>query len=250
MSKLPDDLPKRLRAAGLKVNEVSGWQSRGRPASTGSFHPVGVLCHHTATGPRTSNADVLQLLIRGRSDLPGPLAHFGLDRSGVVHIVAAGRANHAGKAKASGSVAAGDGNSLYIGIEAFNDGRGEGWPDAQYDAYVKLCAVLSREITGNSAQTVRGHKETSVTGKVDPLFSMGDFRDRVAAALKATPPKDDPTPTIPEKEPGMKDVEYGRLLATKAAQAFDDAKVKGKPRPAVRVMAAAIRAALKAGPKK
>ena len=186
MNRLPANLPKILRDAGLKVVEHDGWLTRGRPSSTGGFTPVGVLCHHTATPASSSDSAVVNLLIRGRSDLPGPLCHLGLSRDGTVHVVAAGRANHAGKAKSSGTVAAGDGNRLYIGIEAFNDGRGEKWPAAQYDAYVTLAATLCREVTHNSVQTVRGHKETSVTGKIDPTFDMDAFRKRVQAELAPT----------------------------------------------------------------
>lgn len=184
------------RKAGLKVKEVDGWEKRGRPSSTGGFNPVGVLCHHTATRASSSDADVIRLLVNGRSDLPGPLCQLGLGRDGTVYVVAAGRANHGGKARASGTVAGGDANSLYIGIEAFNDGVGEKWNAVQYDAYVKLAAVLCREITGNSAATVRGHKETSVTGKIDPTFDMHSFRERVDALLedKPKPPKPPKTP--------------------------------------------------------
>lgn len=183
MSKLPDHLPAVLRRYGLKVVEVPGWKTRGRPTSTGGFNPVGVLCHHTATTKRTLVASVLRLLVQGRSDLPGPLCQLSLGRDGTVYIVASGRANHAGVAKSSGTVAGGDGNVLYIGIEAQNDGVGEPWPAVQYAAYVLLCAVLSVEITHNSANTVRGHKETSVTGKVDPRFNMDEFRNKVAVKM-------------------------------------------------------------------
>lgn len=178
---LPKTLPATLRAAGLKVVELDGWHGRGRPASSGDFNPVGVLCHHTA-----SKADGIagtKILVDGRSDLPGPLAQFGLSRDGTVYVVASGRANHAGKARASGTVAAGDGNALYIGIEAMNDGVGEPWPPAQYQAYVKLAAALCKHVTGNSAATVRGHKETSTTGKIDPRFDMDTFRASVARHL-------------------------------------------------------------------
>lgn len=196
MSKLPDNLPHILRHYGLRVEEVDGWRARGRPASTGGFNPVGVLCHHTATGPSSSVASVINLLVRGRSDLPGPLCQLSLTRNGTVYIVAAGRANHAGVAKASGTVASGDGNELYVGIEAHNNGVGEKWPNDQYDAYVLLCAVLCKEITHNSFKTVRGHKETSVTGKIDPTFNMDTFREKVAAKLRdlgGSPPAPKPT---------------------------------------------------------
>ena len=183
-TRLPNTIAATLRKAGLTVVEVDGWQTRGRPASTGGFSPKGVLCHHTATGPKTSNAAVVKLLVNGRSDLPGPLCQFGLARNGTVYLIASGRANHAGKAKASGTMPSGDGNELYIGIEAFNNGTGEPWGKAQMDAYVLLCAVLSVKITKNSATSVRGHKETSVTGKIDPTFSMVLFRTDVAAKIK------------------------------------------------------------------
>lgn len=182
--RLPDNMPQILRDAGLKVVEVPGWRTRGRPASTGNLDPVGVLCHHTATSKATSTGNLTNLLVNGRADLPGPLCHFQLDRDGTVHIVASGRANHAGRARPSGTVAGGDGNALYWGVEAANSGLGEPWPDKQMDAYVTLCATLCTKVTHNSAQTVRGHRETSVTGKIDPTFNMDAFRVRVAAAMR------------------------------------------------------------------
>lgn len=191
--RLPDNTPALLRSAGLVVKETAGWKTRGRPSSTGSFAPKGVLCHHTATGPKTSNATVERLLINGRSDLPGPLCHFGLQRDGTVVIIAAGRANHAGTARRSGPIPQGDGNSLYIGIEAYNDGVNEAWSTKQKQAYALLCAVLCVKFLKVDAEYVRAHKETSRTGKIDPKFDMDAFRDAVAlkiAALKkptATP---------------------------------------------------------------
>ena len=223
---LPRNLPKILRDAGLKVEEIEGWRERGRPASTGGFAPVGVLCHHTATTKATSDTNVIRLLVNGRSDLPGPLCHLGLGRDGTVYVIAAGNANHAGKAKASGTVAAGDGNSLYIGIEAFNDGVGEPWPKAQYDAYVLLAATLCREFTHNSAATVRGHKETSVTGKVDPTFDMHRFREAVGVLLVGQPSKEKPMP----KQPSRVEQAYSLLW-----QIINDARKQGKTAYAERV---------------
>lgn len=194
---LPLNTPQILRSHGLKVVEVPGWQTRFRPASTGGFDPAGVLCHHTATGPKTSVAAVLRLLVEGRSDLPGPLCTFGLGRDGTVYIVSRGRSNHAGAAKASGTMAAGDGNTIYYGIEAFNDGIGEPWAALQYSAYAKLCAVLCVEFTGNSNKTVRAHKETSITGKIDPTFNMDTFRLKVQDYIEEI--KADDKPVAPPK---------------------------------------------------
>lgn len=199
--KLPANTPTILRNAGLTVVETDGWYGRGRPSSTGELDPRGVLCHHTATGPRTSNAAVVKLLINGRSDLPGPLCHFGLARNGTVYIIAAGRANHAGKAKASGNMPAGDGNKLYWGIEAFNDGRGEPWSQAQKTAYALLCAVLSVKFTKNSSASVRAHKETSVTGKIDPTFPMPQFRADVEKKMQALTAVKPSTPSLTGPKP-------------------------------------------------
>lgn len=207
-NRLPSNTPDLLRKHGLKVVEVDGWQTRGRPASTGEFTPVGVLCHHTATGTNWTDQKVVNLLVNGRDDLPGPLVQFGLSRDGTVYVVASGRCNHAGEAKASGTVASGDGNKLYIGIEAFNDGINEIYPQVQYDTYVLLCAVLSVELTKNSVNTIRGHKETSTTGKPDPRFDMTKFRAAVQAKMTeitnpVIPPVVDPPiePTEPPVDP-------------------------------------------------
>lgn len=44
ISRLPSDLPRLLRDAGLTVIEIDGWETRTRPGST-TF--TGVLNHHT-----------------------------------------------------------------------------------------------------------------------------------------------------------------------------------------------------------
>lgn len=228
---LPANLPALLRKHGLTVVEIDGWQEHGRPASTGGFAPVGVLCHHTASAANGHAA--IGLLVDGRSDLPGPLCHLSLDRQGVVYVVAAGRANHAGEAKASGTVAGGDGNVLYIGIEAQNTGTGEHWPKAQYDAYILLCAALCVEVTGNSANTVRAHKETSVTGKIDPAgptpyeanFDMDKFRARVAAKIFELRL---PAPKKPVAKPKPKRATPIRTALKAVAKAVASTKGKNK----------------------
>ena len=239
MYQLPADTPKILRAAGLKLTALPGWKTRGRPPSTGGFSPVGVLCHHTATTVAWTIAAVLRLLTGGRTGLPGPLAQFGLGRNGRVYLIAAGRANHAGTARAAGTVAAGDGNELYIGIEAFNSGTGEAWPNVQYDAYVLLAAALSVFITKNSYKTVHGHKETSTTGKIDPTFDMDLFRKRVATKMRflAEPPKN---PSAPEKP--ATDVTRGRAWLEKA---LVKAQTKGNAK-----RTAALKKMLAADPKR
>jgi len=225
-TRLPKNLPEILRSYGLKVVVSPGWYERGRPESTGDFDPVGVLCHHTATTKSVPTSNVVNLLAKGRADLPGPLSQTGLDRDGTVYLIAAGRCNHAGVAKMAGTVAGGDGNALYIGIEAFNDGRGEPWPKAQMDAYVLLCAVLSVEVTENSHKTVNGHKETSVTGKIDPRFDMDDFRILVEKKMvEITKPA---PPVTPTKKPSRgKNVDEA-IKALRAAKKATKSEAKQK----------------------
>ncbi|WP_263170699.1 N-acetylmuramoyl-L-alanine amidase [Streptomyces sp. SCSIO ZS0520] len=183
-----------LRAEGVSVVEHAGWRSHNRNA-VGPWGPVnGVLIHHTAG---TASLDAVW---RGRSDLPGPLCHSHLAKSGTATMISAGRSNHAGKAarnafnailnessthpapsRASGTV---DGNQHLYGIEIENRGDGhDPYPTAQYDAAVRWAAALCRA-HGWSADSVAGHKETSIEGKIDPSFSMNSFRADVAERLK------------------------------------------------------------------
>lgn len=175
-------LPEVLRAAGLKVAEHPGWASRGR----GEFgRPEGVMCHHTATN-KPGNMPSLNTLVQGRSDLLGPLCHLGLGRDGTYYVIAAGRANHAGKGEWK-SVR--DGNGRFIGIEAEHSGRStEPWPEVQTDAYVRGAATLLKHI-GRGADRCCGHGEYALPfgRKNDPRLgpdsnpraAMGEFRERI-----------------------------------------------------------------------
>ena len=215
------DLADVLTKAGLDVEEVSGWKTRGRPKSTGGFNPVGVLWHHTGsydslTDARDDTEYAAWLAKSGRSDLPAPLCQISISAEGKVYICAAGRANHAGKAKASGSVAGGDGNSLYIGIECMNSGK-QGWPKPQYEAMVATGAALAAYL-GTSPKAQRAHKETSVTGKWDPgMLDMDKFRRDIAARIEANkPPAPQPEPEGPVTTNPSTRVGQARLLLDEA----------------------------------
>lgn len=176
-------LPGVLKAAGLKVAPVDGWETRGI-GDMGSV--VGVICHHTATAA-PGNMPTLDLLIKGRSDLSGPLAQLGLGRDGTYYVIAAGRCNHAGKGSWQGVVT---GNSSFIGIEAENSGLpGEPWPEVQKDAYRRGVAAILQHV-GRGAEFCAGHKEYALPAgrKSDPSFDMNAFRAAVAAILGGTTP--------------------------------------------------------------
>ena len=170
-------LPTVLRDAGLKVVEVSGWQTRGH-GDVGRI--IGVICHHTAYPSLADNDDV-NVVKRGRPDLKGPLSQLVLGRDGTYYMIAAGKAWHAGVGKWKGVTA---GNNSFIGIEACQRGyikgpKAELWAPAQIDAYQKGCAAILDYIKQPVTQCI-GHKEWAPGRKTDPTFSMPMFRDGVA----------------------------------------------------------------------
>ena len=173
-------LPRVLIDAGLKVAEVPGWLNRG----AGDVGPVkGVICHHTA-GAAGGNMPSLRVITDGRSDLPGPLSQLALGRDGTFFVVAAGRANHAGRGEWQGVTS---GNTSFIGIEAENTGT-EPWPAAQLDAYQRGVAAILKHL-GLGAGMACGHKEYALPNgrKPDPhTIDMNVFRQRVAGIMAGT----------------------------------------------------------------
>jgi hypothetical protein len=187
------DLAAVAAKTNLEVIEVSGWQTQGR----GEMSDVrAVVCHHTATLNRTADMPSLDTLIKGRPDLSGPLAHFGLSRSGKVYVIAAGRCNHAGTVQNPSW-----GNSHSIGIEAEATGTDATWPEVQMAAYAQLCRVLVDHF-GLSVSAVLGHKEVADPPgrKIDPNFDMAAFRARISELGGPLPPGPAPAP-VPSPVP-------------------------------------------------
>jgi hypothetical protein len=176
-----------LRQAGVPVVEEGNWQARG---VSGSFAPIGVLWHHTASRSSAANpAPALQTVITGRSDLEGPLCHALVDYNGVFHIISANRANHAGDTEASGPIPEStNGNGLLIGweIDYAGDqptGADQSMTPAQYASSVAATAAVLKQL-GRDASYARGHRETSTTGKIDPSFvNLDTMRADVARAM-------------------------------------------------------------------
>jgi len=171
-----------LKRAGLEVVEVQGWQSRGHGDVLAT---KGVICHHTA-GPKFGDKPSLDVVVKGRSNLKGPLSQLFLSRDGTYYVVAAGLAWHAGAGMWQGIRS---GNSSFIGIEAENTGLANDmpWPAMQYDAYVQGVAAILEHIS-QPAIMACGHKEyASPKGrKSDPTFDMDKFRREVAVLLGHT----------------------------------------------------------------
>lgn len=211
---------KALCGMGLNVVEIDGWKTRNRNTK-GRFGPVhGVMLHHTAS--RGTQA-TLDMIVNGRSDLAGPLAHAMISKDGTVYLTGWGRTNHAGTGDAdvlksvlnetalpAKKKTGCDGNVHFYGFECVNLGDGyDPWPAAQVRAMILASAALVRAHGwGRSGNTsVIGHSEWQ-KGKIDPHpLSMPDIRDRVqqvvCAAYGIQRPKTKPaTPVSVPSGPG------------------------------------------------
>jgi peptidoglycan hydrolase-like protein with peptidoglycan-binding domain len=187
-------LPDVLLDAGLKVALVDGWENRGS-GDVGAIK--GVICHHTV-GVRHGNMPSLKTLINGRPDLLGPLAQLGLGRDGTFYVIAAGKANHAGRGEWN---QISKGNTHFIGIEAENTGGADDfpWPAVQVDACQRGTAAILLHLQLDE-RACCGHREYALPAgrKPDPTFDMEAFRSSVASLLGAPAAP----PLIPAAEPG------------------------------------------------
>lgn len=186
------------RRTGYPVIEVPGWKTRTRPGGMSSVQTI--TCHHTANGGAKGDYPSLRVVRDGRKGLPGPLAQYGLGRSGTIYVIAAGLCNHAGVSLKDAFT-----REHAIGIEAEAIGtpgaKGD-WPAVQMDSYVRLCRALADEFK-RPTSSVLGHKETAAPRgrKADPSFDMPDFRVRVRtlkSVRKPAPPA--PKPAAKPKE--------------------------------------------------
>lgn len=174
-----------LANAGLLVVERPGWKTRGKA----QFDPRGVVCHHTASNARAGDAPSLTTVVNGRPDLPGPLCHVLIARSGACHVIASGKANHAGE----GHWRTLSGNSSVFGIEAENDGVGEPWSPHLVDVFERCAAALAQGCKATSSM-VCGHKEWT-TRKIDPAgIDMDWFRAAVDGLMRLHTPEPAPKP--------------------------------------------------------
>jgi hypothetical protein len=195
------DFSKVLRDAGLPVHEVSGWRTRGRPASGNPSDPAypaatkfaGIGLHHTA------GHNDLDVVVGGRPGIPGPLANLYVSRDGRVHVVAAGRANHLGPGAREvyqrtlrDHAPLGDaarlglrdsivGNGVYVGIEVENYGTADDpYPRVQIQHLERACAAICKRQHWTANRCVQHREWTS--RKVDMSY-RGPLREAVAALL-------------------------------------------------------------------
>ncbi|MFC8494701.1 peptidoglycan-binding protein [Streptomyces sp. NPDC057235] len=206
-----DRLLAALRAEGVSVVEHPGWRTHNRNHK-GPFGPVhGVMIHHTVT---KGTATTVRICHDGYAGLPGPLCHGVIAKDGTVHLLSAGRANHAGpgdgdvlqaviaeRPAPTDDEADTDGNRYFYGFECENLGDGKDpWPDVQLEAIERAAAAICRAY-GWGERSVIGHLEWQ-PGKTDPKgFSMSSMRTRIAERLGDAVPEPPKKPTPPTPAP-------------------------------------------------
>ena len=166
-----------FRAQGLTVREVTGWKHRGRP---GTFSPRGVVFHHTASGRKSGSAPSLHTCRDGRPGINGPLCNVMIGRDRTVFVVAAGRANHAGKGGPFRNIPRDSANAFMAGVEVENDGVDEKWtPELLHTCDVVFATLLLG--LHRSPSWLIGHKEWAPKRKIDPrTVDMDERRAGVA----------------------------------------------------------------------
>ncbi len=212
------EIVRRLRAGGVEVLELPGCYERG---ADWPRVPRGIVDHHDASTRKSGEWGALGVIRDGRPDVSGPLAQFQIGRclDGVprVAIVAAGRANHAGKGGPLLGAPRDAGNSYLYGAEAANDGVSEPYTLAAHRAHDVLFRVVA-DVCGWGPANVVGHREWAPGRKSDPRYDMGWRRASVAAvSTSAGVAVGQPTPA-PAGRPVLRQGSKGEPV--RAVQAF------------------------------
>jgi hypothetical protein len=187
---LDTGIKERIERKGIETVEVAGWRTR----SAGSYGPRGSVNHHTAGG-KNGAVPSLATVIFGRTDVPGPLVQVLQSREPVgwdkAYLIAAGRANHAGKGGWNGL----SGNSSVGGLEVEHVGTGT-VSVLRLEVSARIQAALL-EAPGSSrdAGFCCQHAEWAPTRKVDfrdlSPWNVHTFRQRVAFWIGRQAEEDD-----------------------------------------------------------
>jgi N-acetylmuramoyl-L-alanine amidase len=201
-----------LRTSSLKIDWEPGWNGRGAPVMA----PIGVLNHWTAAKPSTKRPHPSLIICRdgrpaapGMPAVPGPLVQILIGLDGRIHILASGRANHAGKGhvalldeiranKLPGATAAqrklsdtgGSGGSL-IGIELEHSGApGAVMPKVQADAWIGILAAIATFYGWNPTRVCWHHalwtrrKIDFTAGRMAPWTGNAWLLNQVTQAMR------------------------------------------------------------------
>jgi hypothetical protein len=165
-------LADRIRAKGVRVVEVAGWQDNGYSFPTA---PRGAGHHHTA-GAALGVAPSLRICIDGRPDVPGPLCNALQSREpnpwdDTAYVIAAGKANHGGVGTWSGGSGTVDSNYESMGLEVEHTGMTTVDPIRHEISARILAAMLECPGGSRDASMVWEHFEYG-----RPLGRKVDFR--------------------------------------------------------------------------
>lgn len=181
-------IPAFLEKWDLPYELVDGWQDRGKDLPD---LPEVVIGHHTGGASQVNSGGrdypSLATVRDGRGEpnpLPGPLSQVGLGFSGTVYVIAAGKANHAGKGAWKGIT-----DSLEtIGIEAESPGDGSWTPEQRVNYPILAAALL--DMLGQPADMFAGHREWALPAgrKPDPVgWDLPAMRETINRFLLAGP---------------------------------------------------------------
>jgi hypothetical protein len=192
-----------LKKWNIKYKEVRSWETHNRNAKGSWGGMNGFIWHHTGDDVTDGETYANGMLYSGRSDLPGPLCHFGIAKDGTVYLVGWGRANHAGGGDGAvlekvinedyssqlhptkGNLNGVDGNAHFYGVEIMYSGNHK-MSDAQYASALKLSAAIL-DFHGWTEKSVIAHGEWS-DDKWDPGYAPGKIMDmtKVRTDVKKT----------------------------------------------------------------
>lgn len=172
-------IPDVLRSVGVPVSTIPGWETRGRGYQR--IVPVGAVVHDDVMGADVSLATRLRILRDGHSGLPGPLCHVSLTKDGTWHLIATGRALHAGVGWWEG---VDDGNGRMLGIECAW-GEGEDYPPDQIDSLCRGLAALCRHFHWRTQMLAHHWEWAQPPGRKADMHWRGPLRESVALHVLA-----------------------------------------------------------------
>lgn len=200
--------PTQLRAAvsgsGVRYQLAPGWDDP-RTAAAGAWAPSYVVLHHTANGGAKGNAPSLGYVTTGNPYAPIRACHFLIGRDGLVYVVQARKAYHAGAGGpgrwGNGPTVARDAmNGHAYGIEIESKGTSlnpygsdgtNGITDAQLDATARLTGALL-DLIGATVPCALNHRTWAPGRKTDTLLDDRQWHALIRQA--DTPPAPDPIP--------------------------------------------------------
>ena len=186
MAKVTAGFVSALRAAGLDVVEMPGWQDRGE---SGSFNIRGLLLHHDAMGLHNDNVPHF-MSQNGENG-----AQLWVKYTGQVYVLAAGLKWHAGAGGGFRNIPAGNGNAYCLGVET--DYKGSGPRESAIDEAIhKLTRVAVQFYGMNPQRDLACHREYAPDRKIDLAnFDADAWRARAASDAPAPRPAPTQTPT-------------------------------------------------------